>query len=253
QATQAPREYLKDAATNLKDYADSHLEEVNEELEPVTKHLPEPVRHFLEKGGWWVVFGVLALLALVWLRSVVRRLGGAFAKPRRKKKKHRTKSDAVRLKEDLSGLGEAFTEEGPQQVTVERLPARLRLVILSQGSRSTGELTEEMAGRVLDWMKAGLARATAADFPRVRVWPPFYSAGSFAIAFTGNVPIPEPKGEKSRWVLVSGQVRMGRALLHVGLALYADHETTLRHVPVRGERWQSVLGIRETRQPVGAH
>src|SRR5262249_31187094 len=48
QATQAPREYLKDAATNLKDYADSHLEEVNEELEPVTKHLPEPVRHFLE-------------------------------------------------------------------------------------------------------------------------------------------------------------------------------------------------------------
>src|SRR5262249_54056922 len=63
------REYFTEAAKNLKEYADSHLEEVKADLAPVTERLPEPVQHFLDQGGWYVVFGVLALIILLWLRA----------------------------------------------------------------------------------------------------------------------------------------------------------------------------------------
>jgi hypothetical protein len=250
-ATQAPREHLQNAAENLKAYADSHLDELKEDLEPITKHLPEPVQNFLDKGGWWAILGVLGVLVLLWLRLLVRKLGGALG-PRHKKKKRRKKSVAVDLKEDLGSLGETYTERGPQQLTVKGLTARLRLVILSLGARNAGELSPEMVDRVLDWIKPGLAEVTGGDFPRVRVWPPFYSRDGFATAFASNVVIPELKGHQSRWVLVSGQVRMGRAIINVGMALYADEANTLRSLTVKREQWLNVLGVKQARQPVGA-
>jgi len=188
---------------------------------------------------------------LLWLRLLVRKLGGAV-RPRHKKKKRRKKSVAVDLREDLRGLGETYTEEGSQRLTVKGLPARLRLVILSLGTRNAGELSEEMVDRVLDWIKPGLAEVTASDYPRVRVWPPFYSRDGFALAFASNVVIPALKGEQSRWVLVSGRVRMGRAIINVGMGLYADEANTLRSLTVKREQWLSVLGVKQARQPVGA-
>jgi hypothetical protein len=190
---------------------------------------------------------------LLWLRWIVRKLVGAVSRPRRKKKKQRRmKSVTINLKENLSQIGEGYTEAGPQQVTVQGMPARLRLVVLSLGTRNAGELSEEMADRVLDWIKPGLSEVTAADFPRVRVWPPFFSADGFTKAFAANVPIPELKGERSHWVLVSGQVKMGKAVVNVGLACYADEPNTLRNLNVKGERWASVLGVQKSRRPVMA-
>jgi hypothetical protein len=250
-AAKATGEYLKEAGENLKDYAESHLEEVKEDLAPVVERLPEPVQQFLDKGGWWVVFGAAAVILLIWLRAILRRLAGAL-RPRRKKRRPKSKKVAVNLKEKLKDIGEAYTEEGPRQITVKGLPARLRLVILSRGSRTAGELSAEMVDRVLDWIKPGLAEVTSGDYPRVKVWPLFYSHSGFATAFANNVVIPEPKGEPSRWVLVTGQVAMGKAVLHVGMALYADEETTLRHLAVKNEHWLSVLGVQDTRQPAGA-
>ncbi len=253
-ATGASPEYAQNAWSNLKTYADSHLDELKEELAPLTEQLPKPVQDFLEKGGWWVILGVLGIIALVWLRSLLRRLGGAFVAklPKRKKKKRRSKSMGVKLKENLRELGDAYTEDGPQRLTVKGVPARLRLVILSLGAKDSGGLSEEMVDRVLDWIKPGLAQVTAPDYPRVPVWPPFFSPEGFAIAFQANVPIPEPKGEKSHWVLVSGQVKMGRALINVGLGLYADEANTQRNLTVKDEQWLGVFGVRETRQLAGA-
>ena len=99
----------------------------------------------------------------------------------------------------------------------------------------------------------GVAEVASVDYPRVRVWPPFYSRDGFAAASTSNVPLPEPKGEKSRGVLVSGQVKMGRAVLYVGLGPYADEAGSMRHLTVKGERWPGVIGVTKARQPVGAH
>jgi hypothetical protein len=250
-AAKGSQEYMRDAGENLKAYADSHLDQLKEDLEPVTKHLPEPVQNALDRGGWWGIIGVLGLFALLWLRWLVRKLGGAVSRPKHKKKRG-MKSVPMNLKENLRQLGEAYTEEGPQRLTVKGLPARLRLVILSLGTRNAGELSEEMVDRVLDWIKPGLAEVTASDYPRVRVWPLFYGLDGFANGFATNVPIPELKGEKSRWVLVCGQVKMGRAIIHVGLGLFADEPNTLRCIKVKGERWLNVLGVKETRRPVGA-
>jgi hypothetical protein len=245
------KEYVTQAAKNLKEYADSYLEEVKEGAEPVTKHLPEPVQDFLEKGGWWVVFGFLAIIILLWLRSIVRRLAGAVSRPRRKKKR-KSKTVPLKLKEKLKKIGAAYTDPGPRQVTVKGLPARLRLVVLSLGARNSGEVGPEMVDRVLDWIRPGLSEVTANDYPRIVVWPPFYSLDGFAGAFANNVPIPEPRGEQSHWVLVAGQVKMGRAIIQVGLALYTDEESTLRNLKVSGERWMEVLGVKDERQAVAA-
>lgn len=248
-ALREPREYLSRAGTGLKAYADTLLEQITDEMEPATRYLPQPVRNWLDGGGWWVVFGIAAFLALLWLRSILLRLVRVLSKPRRKRKQRGWKKVAVNLKENLRMIGDASTEEGDQRLVVNGLPARLRLVILAQGSSNAGELTPEMADRVLDWIKPGLAEVCSEDYPRVRVWPPFYSAGGFETAVAGNVAIPAEKGERSPWVVVTGQVRMGRALVRVALGLHTDEVNNLRHVKVKGDHWLDVLGVKGAKQP----
>ncbi len=241
---QSSSEYAKTASANLKDYANSQLEQLEEDLAPVTKRLPEPVQEFLARGGWWVILGGCAFIVLLWLRSILRRLGRGPRKKTRKKKA-RMKKVGLKLKENLTWIGKGFTEEGPRQITVNGLPAHLRLIILSMGNRTGGELSEEMADRVLDWIKTDLAQVASYDSPGVRLWPPFYSAEGFASNLASNVPIPEAPGIKSHWVLVAGRAKMGRVLINVGLAFYADEANSLRVIKVRGERWLKVIGVTE--------
>src|SRR5262249_10464390 len=99
-ATEAPRADLRDAGGNPKAYADSHLDQLQEDLAPLTRHLPEPVQDFLDRGGWWGVLAVLAFVALLWLRWILRKLRGAVSGPRRKKKKPGWKRVTVNLKEN---------------------------------------------------------------------------------------------------------------------------------------------------------
>jgi hypothetical protein len=247
-AAQDPREFLSHTGENLKAYANSHLEELQEELEPVTQRLPEPVRNFLAQGGWWVVIGVTGFIALLWLRAILRRLGGAFRRPKRRRKKSRKTATPSITREKLAWITGGLTERGPQQFTVKGIPARLRLVILSPGTRDVSDLSEDMADRVLDWIKPGMAQVASYDQPGIRVWPPFYSTDGFAIALATNVPIPEAKGMKSRWILASGRIQIGRVLINVGLALYADLPNSFRLMKVKGDRWLSVLNVEKTRE-----
>lgn len=243
EATAEPREQLSQAGENLKEYADSHLEDLKEEMEPLTKHLPEPVRSWLDKGGWWWVIGALVFFALLWVRSIFRRLReGMKVRQRRKKRGRKGRAKPVKLREDLGWIGEGYTED-PYRITVSGLPARLRLVVMSMGTRGDRDLSEDMVDRVLDWMKPGLAEVGALDQPGVRVWPTYYGFDGFATGLQANVPIPEPKGMKSHWVLVAGDVRMGKVIIHVGLAFYAREANSLRLVKVKGERWPSTISI----------
>ena len=177
--------------------------------------------------------------------AIVALLTGSLRR-RPKKKKGRKKGKGPRLKENLGWIGKGFTDEGPEQFTVKGIPARLRLIILSMGNRTTGELSEEMSDRVLDWIKPGSAQIAAFDQPAVRVWPPFYSPDGFASNVLANVPLPEPPGMKSQWVLVAGRVKMGRVVINVGMALSASEPNSLRLIKVRGENWLNVLGVTAT-------
>jgi hypothetical protein len=241
------KDYLANVGSNLKAYADSHLNELKESLAPLTKHLPQPVQDFLDQGGWWLVLGVCGVLALLWVRAIVRKLRGAVRPLKRKKgKKRRRVPSPAPLREDLKLIGEGFSDVGPRRLVVKGVPARLRLIVLSMGTQGGGSLSEDMADRVLDWIKDGLAEVASFDGPGVRVWPPFYSADGFATALQNNVRIPEPQGIKSHWVLLAGSVRMGRPVIHVGLLLYAEDANSLRLIKVKQEQWLDSLTIEKT-------
>jgi hypothetical protein len=246
-AAEQSKDYLAHAGSNLKAYADSQLEELKEITAPVTKHLPEPVQNFLEQGGWWWILGGLTLLALLWLRSIIRKLSGA-RRPARKMKGKKKRAGALPAiqREELALIGEGFTEVGPNRVVVKGVPARLRLVVLSMGTKGGGGLSEDMADRVLDWIKDGLAAVASYDSPGVRVWPPYYSADGFATALPSFVPVPAGTGAKSHWVLLAGPVRMGRLIIHVGLLLFTEEANSLRFIKVKGERWLDALTIEKT-------
>ncbi len=245
QAPPGEGNYLADAGRNLKAYADAHLKDLKEALAPLTSHLPQPVQDFLEGGGWWVVLGVCALLAVLWIRAIVRKLRHAVGPLRKRKKVKKRRPPAAPMREKLKLLGAGFSELGPRRVVVKGIPARLRLVVLSMGTQGGGGLSEEMADRVLDWIKAGLAEVASYDGPGVRVWPPFYSADGFATALRANIRIPAP-GTRSHWVLLAGGVRMGRLLLHVGLLLYAEDANNLGLVKIEQEQWLNALAVEKT-------
>jgi hypothetical protein len=245
-AAQDAKDYLSNVGANLKAYADSHLQELKESVAPLTRHLPQPVQDFLDQGGWWLVLGVCAVLALLWVRLMVRKLRGVVRPLKRKRGKKRRARAPAPLRENLKLLGEGFTDVGPRRLVVKGVPARLRLVVLSMGTQGGGGLSEDMADRVLDWIKNGLAEVAAHDGPGVRVWPPFYSADGFATALQSNVSIPEPPGMKSHWVLMAGSVRMGRLVIHVGLLLHAEDANSLRLIKVKQEQWLDSLTIEKT-------
>jgi hypothetical protein len=247
-AVEESKDYLANAGGNLKTYADSHLEELKQITAPVTKHLPEPVQNFLDQGGWWWILGGLAVLALLWLRSMVRKLSSARRPARKKKGKRKKRAGAAPAiqREELALIGEGFTETGPNRVVVKGVPAKLRLVVLSMGTKGGGGLSEDMADRVLDWIKDGLAAVASYDSPGVRVWPPYYSADGFATALPSFVPVPVGRGAKSHWVLLAGSVRMGRLIIHVGLLLYTEEASSLKFIKVKGERWLDTLAIEKT-------
>jgi hypothetical protein len=251
-AAKVTREEVNQATEKVKAYADSYLGELKEQTAPITKHLPQPVQDFLDKDGWWWVLGASAIVAVLWVRSIVQRLTGVAHRPKTKKrKKQRAKGSPVKLREDLKWLGEGYSQGGPQRLVVQGMPARLRLVVLSMGNKSGGDLSEEMADRVLDEIKPGLAEITSYDNPAVRVWPALYGSDGFATSVASNLVIPEPKGMKSHWVVMAGDVRMGRLLIHVALALHAERANSLRFIQVKGERWLSSLAVEKVPETAG--
>jgi hypothetical protein len=251
-AGKVTRDEVAQATEKVKAYADSYLGELKEQTAPITKHLPQPVQGFLDKDGWWWVLGISGVFVVLWVRSIVRRLTGVAHTPKKKKrKKLRAKGSPVKLREDLQWIGEGYNQGGPQRLVVKGLPARLRLVVLSMGNKSGGDLSEEMADRVLDEIKPGLAEIISHDNPAIRVWPALYSSDGFATSVASNVVIPEPKGMKSHWVVMAGDVRMGRLLIHVGLALHAQRPNNLRFIQVKGERWLSSLAVEKVPETAG--
>jgi hypothetical protein len=249
------KDYLAHAGTNIKAYADAQLEDLKEVAAPVTKHLPEPVQNFLDDGGWWLILGICAFLALLWLRSMLRKLRGVghgFRRKKKKGKKKRARAAPAIEQIELQLVGEGYTDEGPRRLVVKGMPARLRMVILSMGTKGGQSLSEDMADRILDWIKRGLAEVASYDYPGVRVWPMFPSADGFANALQAHVPIPQAKGAKSNWVLIAGSVQMGRAIIHVGMVLYTEEKSSLRFIKVKDERWLDVLSIEKNPEMIGA-
>src|SRR5262245_14520346 len=60
----------------------SPMDAFKESLSPLTESLPPGIRDFLDAGGWWLVFVVVGLLALLLLDALLRRLWRAIFRRR---------------------------------------------------------------------------------------------------------------------------------------------------------------------------
>lgn len=239
------REQLHDLNNRLEPY----LEPIKTASAPYTKYLPTAVQEFLDDGGWWLVLAGLAVVVGFWLRALWRR-GRRAVFHRRHHRKRQAQAKEKRLIIDLDLVGDAFTDPGPQQITVRGQPGRLRLVILSPSPNYVGDLLPEMADSLLDWLQPGLGEILDADNPRRVVWPRHPSVGRFVQRFHQLVQIPETKGRRSPWQLISGSARLGRQTVFVGLAVFLDKTTYQREIQVEREKWNEVLGIQKVTEAV---
>src|SRR5258708_6764215 len=83
--------------------------------------LPEGMRPFVEGPGWYVILGVVALIIVWILWSVVMRYlpKKTYVRP------------AENLEEILAQYPEAKPSTGDQQLRVEGVPVRMRLVVVA--------------------------------------------------------------------------------------------------------------------------
>jgi len=177
------------------------------------------------------VFGVALLAAGV---SLLRR------RRRRRLRAARPAEDFV----DLSALPPPPGQPGRQRLTVRGVPVRLRLVLFAPLGRGA-VVDPDQAEMLLDQMLFGLGDLFRGDRPRVRVWPTQLSAAGFTPTFQRLVARPEPPGAPSRWVLLSGPVRLGSRQLLLGLALLADKAVKFDPHGVEAPEWYDLLRLQE--------
>jgi hypothetical protein len=224
---------------------DPYIQPIKDASEPYTQYLPPAAQEFLDDGGWWLVLAALALVVAFWLRAMWRRCRRVlFGRKRRRK---RPKESPLGI--DLDLVADAMTDLGEQQITVRGQAGRLRLIVLAPAPSYVGDLEAEMADSLLDWLQPGLGDVVTADFPRRLVWPRHPSLDRFEQMFEQLVQIPEVKGRRTPWTMISGAAHLGRQSVYLGLAVYLDKTTYHRHIHVEKEKWNEVLGVQKVTEP----
>lgn len=213
------------------------LDDLKARLAPLTDHLPQPVRDFLDSGGWWVVLGVAALLAFALLMLLIRWVERRF----RRKDDHGDEDRALQL--DLSGCPLPVTPLGDPYLACYHLPVRLRLVVVASPGRND-KVDALAVEKLLDRIIPGLGLVARHDRPFIRVWPPQLSQHGFGATFHRCTIKPEPESEASRWVMIAGKVQAGKDPYLLGLGLWADEPNTVGRLTVELHQWLDVLRLR---------
>jgi hypothetical protein len=216
-----------------------HLQPLYDLLQPVTRHLPLPAQDFLNAGGWPAVLLGGTLLALYWPR--IHR--GRKHHVHHHKKHHPDNGSQPR--DELASIGDAMTALGARQITVNGMPARLRLVVMAPASRKTSAIPTEAHADLLELILPGLGEIATFDFPRRETWPDHHAREHFRAALEKRVKFPERIGEPSRWLIVAGEASLPQGHIHWGLGLYTDEATAYRIIEVPSGHSASTLGIRE--------
>jgi hypothetical protein len=202
-------------------------------LEPLIEPLPPEVQAFLRAGGWLIGAGVLALLVVLVLLGLVRRLF---------RRRGPTPLAESGLLEDLATYPNPPALWGQRRLTLHGLPVRVRLVVAAPLGYEAGEVRPDQIEGVLDQVMPGLGQIIKSDKPRVRVWPTQLSYQGFIAAFRRNTQLPGGGGPVSRWVLLMGKGLIDRRPVALGLAFLADQDNTLARVTLEHpHQWMEVL------------
>jgi len=207
-----------------------------EQLQPYITWLPEPARDFLAKGGIWLVAGLAALVILIWLRGMSKRLWKALRKKNTGRKKP-VELQAV----NLGDIPRSGASQGSRMLTVRQIPARLRAVVLAPAGSDAGELHRGMTEAILDHALPGLGDIADHDNPQVTMWPRQYSLDGFQQAFFSHVTRSEGDHKRSRFVLLAGPITMGRFAIHAGLALECGETCALGNIRVGKDKWAEAI------------
>jgi hypothetical protein len=194
--------------------------------------LPESVRDYALYifGGTLCVGGIIGLLILF---AIFRLLFGGKAKVV-------TTKD---LTEDLTEYPDLKANSGDQQLRVEGVPARLRLVVIAPAGTASDLDVDELK-ELLDQIVAGLGAIYQYDKPRVKIWPTQVSYQGFGTHFHKCMRTGAEEGEPTRWALVAGRVKVGKRQFMLGLALQTIKPNTIGRRTIDSQEWATVLRVR---------
>src|SRR5262245_50440868 len=202
--------------------------------------LPEGgARDFVQGTGWYVILGVIGLIALL----VVLRIVSGLLKRLFRREPEPEMPPTPHLEEDLSLYPELQPSTGDRQLRVEGVPARLRLVVMAPAGHE-GEIGVDQVEGLLDRIVPGLAEICKNDHPRIKVWPRQLSYDGFTKQFQHNMIKSDPEHEPSRWVLLGGRAKLGDHQVMVGMALQAIKPTTLGRRTIDAHEWPVALRVR---------
>ncbi len=207
-------------------------------LEPLTRNLSPRARAFLDNGGYWLIVAFLALVALLVLMIAIRLLKRAFGGRRRAGRNFQ--SD---LTIDLDDCPLPRGPRGKERLSVNNVPARLRLVVLAPAGKEY-RVDPGGLGLILDRIVPGLAAVAIADQPRILIWPPQLSYQGFANTFHRCTPLDTDEGEPSQWMILAGRAQMGKTPVLLGLGLWTDEATVFGRRTLAGHEWPEVLRVR---------
>jgi hypothetical protein len=207
-------------------------------LRPVTRHLPLPAQDFLDSGGWLIALAGLAGLVIAWPR-VHRKRKHYIA---RKQKPLHAREEA---EEHLGFIGDALTALGPKQVLVKGQAARLRLLVLAPSIGSSGRIAPERVVELLDELLPGLSKVAKHDSPRVEAWNDGQTHEGFRRRLAKRMRAPEPEGQPSHWIVVSGEAATAKSPVFIGMAFFSKEATAMRTVEAAAGHWREVLAIRD--------
>jgi hypothetical protein len=215
------------------------MEQLKHSLSPIADLLPPGVRDFLEGGGWWILLGVLGVVAVLLLWALVdKTLRVVFGR----KRMSLEESDRE-FYEDLAKYPSPEPLPRNRRLTVYHLPVRLRLVVLAAVGAEADPDTNAV-DQLLDRIVPGLGGMAVLEHARVRVWSPQLTQQGFAAAFRRRTRRPEPEGESSHWVLAAGRAQAGQQAVLLGLALWAEEPTSIGRLALEPYQWLDVLRIK---------
>ena len=177
-------------------------------------------------GGTLVI---LLLIGLLIVRRLLRRKPPAGDRERH-------------LREHLAEYPPAPGAPGPQRLSVQGKPARLRLVVVAPLGQQAAPNADEVE-RFLDQLLHGLGAVAQHDKPRVAAWPGQLSQQGFPPTFHRLVTSPDAEGAPSRWVVLAGTAKVGKFPVLLGMALHTDAPNTLGKLHRQPHQWAEMLRV----------